>query len=74
MVTMSLGMGPLITFGSYSKFQSPAHRDSFFVFLCIMISSVLSGMVLYSGVGIIAKSTGQRVEKKIKEYVAHNLG
>lgn len=67
-VSLGLGMGPLITYGSFSKFQSPAHRDSIFLSFCVTINSLLSGMVLFSGLGILAKETGQDVEIKVNEY------
>lgn len=61
----------MITFGSYSKFQSPAHRDGFFIYFCITLCSVLSGMVLFSAIGIMAKEQGQDVRMKLKEYQKH---
>lgn len=67
-VSLGLGMGPLITYGSFSKFQSPAHRDSIFLSFCVTINSLLSGMVIFSGLGILAEEMGQPVETKVKEY------
>lgn len=66
-------MGPLITFGSLSRFQSPAHKDSFFVCCSITLVSILSGMVIFGAVGILAEETGQEIEAKLTEY-RENIG
>lgn len=61
-------MGPLITYGSYSRFQSPAHKDGFYLSCAVTLISILSGMVIFGAVGIVATESGQDVEEKIMEY------
>lgn len=67
-MTLGLGMGPLITFGSYSKFQSPAHKDSFLLCCCVTACCILAGMVLFSAIGILAKEGGQEILISLREY------
>lgn len=68
MVNLCVGMGPLITYGSFSRFQSPAHIDSFYLSCAVTLISILSGMVIFGAVGIVASESGQDVPQKIMEY------
>lgn len=57
--SIGVAMGPLITFGSYSKFNSPSHIDGSLICLCIFLTSVLCSMVVFSVLGFLSKKTGR---------------
>ena len=60
--SLSIGLGGLITLSSYNKFHNNCHRDAVIVVICNAFTSFFAGIIVFSVLGFIAKSTGRSVE------------
>ena len=60
--SLSIGLGGLITLSSYNKFHNNCHRDAVMVVICNAFTSFFAGIIIFSVLGFIAKSTGRSVE------------
>ncbi|KAK5645954.1 hypothetical protein RI129_004418 [Pyrocoelia pectoralis] len=60
-VSLGLGMGPVITLGSMLKFHTPCDRDSFFIVILVGIVTILSGTIVFCTAGILAAERNQDI-------------
>ena len=63
--SIGVAMGPLITFGSYAKYQHPTHIDGTLLCLCIFLTSLLCSSVVFSVLGFLSVKTGRPFEKVV---------
>ena len=60
--SLSIGLGGLISLSSYNKRQNNCQRDAVIVVICNACTSFFAGIIVFSVLGFIAKSTGRGVE------------
>ena len=60
--SLSIGLGGLISLSSYNKCQNNCQRDAVIVVICNACTSFFAGIIVFSVLGFIAKSTGRGVE------------
>ena len=65
--SLSIGLGGLITLSSYNKFHSNCHRDAVIIVICNACTSFFAGIIVFSVLGFIAKSTGRGIDDVAKE-------
>ncbi|KAB0798171.1 hypothetical protein PPYR_09164 [Photinus pyralis] len=61
-VSLAIGMGPMITFGSILKFHTPSDRDSFFLVILVGIATLLCSSIVFSTAGILAEERKQDIQ------------
>ncbi|KAK4879413.1 hypothetical protein RN001_007559 [Aquatica leii] len=66
LVSLGLGIGPIITLGSYAKFQTPTDRDSLYITIATMISALMAGAIAFCTAGILASEQNESVETVLK--------
>ncbi|KAL0278607.1 UNVERIFIED_CONTAM: hypothetical protein PYX00_000380 [Menopon gallinae] len=60
--SVGVAMGPLITFGSYQRFNSPSHIDGTLVCVSIVLTGILCCLVVFSVLGFLSAKTGRGFE------------
>ncbi|XP_025833950.1 sodium-dependent proline transporter-like isoform X2 [Agrilus planipennis] len=74
MLTLGLGLGPVITLASYCDFASPAHKDSLLISLSAIVGSLLIGGILFSVMGILAAERKVPINKVIGQFKPNYSG
>ena len=65
--SLCIGLGGLITLSSYNKFDNNCHRDAMVIVMCNACTSFFSGIVVFSILGFMSKSTGKSIEDVASE-------
>ncbi|KAK0041228.1 sodium- and chloride-dependent neutral and basic amino acid transporter B(0+) [Biomphalaria pfeifferi] len=60
--SLSVSFGGIIMFGSYNKFTNKVYYDSLLISVMDLITSVISGFVVFTTFGGMAKSVGKSVK------------
>lgn len=61
--SLSVSMGGLIMYSSYNDFRNNVFRDAMVVSVMDTLTSIISGMVIFSVLGALAKELGTTVDK-----------
>ncbi|KAL3281460.1 hypothetical protein HHI36_004669 [Cryptolaemus montrouzieri] len=73
-ISLGLGMGPLINFGSYTTFRTPIHIDAVTVNICTMLASFLMTLIVFGAVGVHSNEQGYSdAVLEGQEYYVHVL-
>ncbi|XP_070207459.1 sodium- and chloride-dependent glycine transporter 2-like isoform X2 [Littorina saxatilis] len=59
--SLGLSMGGIVMFGSYNKFHHPVYRDAVIISTLDMVTSILSGFVIFTTFGYMAKKSGKGI-------------
>ena len=65
--SLSIGLGGLITLSSYNKFNNNCHRDAVIVVFSNAFTSFFAGILVFSVLGFVAKSTGKDIEEVVRQ-------
>lgn len=57
-VTLGLGMGPLINFGSYTTFRTPINIDAITATLCTLLATCIMTFIVFAAVGVYTAEQG----------------
>lgn len=65
--SLSVGMGGLMTFASYNKFNNNIYRDTLIVVILDAVTSIVAGFAIFSIVGHLAHVLEKPVDSVVKE-------
>ncbi|XP_044752630.1 sodium-dependent proline transporter-like isoform X2 [Coccinella septempunctata] len=74
LITLGLGMGPLINFGSYTTFRTPINIDAVTVTLCTLVATCIMTWIVFAAVGVYGHELGYSpAVLEGQEYYVHTL-
>ncbi|XP_045471890.1 sodium- and chloride-dependent glycine transporter 2-like isoform X2 [Harmonia axyridis] len=74
LVSLGLGMGPLINIGSYTTFRTPINIDAITVAVCTMLATSFMTFIVFGAVGVYTEELGYSdVKLEGQEYYVHTL-